>query len=434
MNIRFKRSTLATLVLGALAANAAHAADFQLHGYMRSGFNMTDDGTRGNIVGLMPQLGEFRLGNEEKTKIELIPVITWQTTDGVIARAHANLTHETRCTADWDCVDNDGHELEVREGYTEIENLPFAPNAVFWAGKRYSSSNTSSHMYDWEYIQYNGTGGGVDKLDVGFAKMDLGFYAFTPSGENAVQPADPTKTGYPDDYSVNLWLKRIADTRFDVQLVGHYMQRNQWRNEGTAVNGVGVTALYNFEGFYGLGGGYSRAVFQYGKGLASGDSLGKNGWGWANLENNDSYRLVLDGMYSVAGLDIATFAYYQQDTDYRAWTGKDTGWKRKLWAAGVRPYQQIAKYFAMQYELGYEYYDESDGESQGRLNMKGGLYKATIAPTIAFGDGFWSRPSLRTYVTYAKWDKGVSGRLDPAYIVDGKTSTLNFGVQGEVWF
>jgi sucrose porin len=33
-------------------------------------------------------------------------------------------------------------------------------------------SNTSSHQFDWEYIQYNGTGGGFDNMDLGFARFD----------------------------------------------------------------------------------------------------------------------------------------------------------------------------------------------------------------------------------------------------------------------
>jgi len=425
---------LAAAAAAAILSPSVMAADFTMNGYFRSGILMTQDGTRGNDVGLMTNLGKFRLGNEQNTKMELLPKVTMNTTDGVVARARANFTHETKCTSDWNCVDGDGHDLQVREGYAEIENLPVAPGAVFWAGKRYSSSNTSAHMYDWEWIQYNGTGGGVDKLDVGFARMDLGLYAFTQSSDAQTRPTDGTDRGYPDDYSLNLWLRKVGDSRLDVQLVGHSLKERAGGAPNTADSGFGASALYNFEGFLGLGGGYSRAGLQYGQGLAAGNSLGKNGWGWANLQDTKSIRVTFDGMYSIAGLDVATFAFYQADRDFRDWTGKATGWDRSLYAVGVRPYQQLAKYVAMQYELGYEYYDESDGASQGRTNMKGGMVKATIAPTFAFGDGFWSRPSLRTYITYAKWQSGVAGRIDPGYTLSGKTSTLNFGVQGEIWF
>ena len=69
---------------------------------------------------------------------------------------------------------------------------------------------------------------------------------------------------------------------------------------------------------------------QYGKGLAAGDSLGKNGWGWANLENTQSWRVVLDSVASMGDLEISTFAFWQKDKNYRWWTEDDNGWGLSL--------------------------------------------------------------------------------------------------------
>ena len=82
-----------------------------------------------------------------------------------------------------------------------------------------------------------------------------------------------------------------------------------------------------------------------------------------------------------------------------------------MWVAGIRPYHQITKNFAMQYEVGYEYLD--DKTTWGKRQRKG-LTKVTIAPTLTFDSGFWSRPQLR-FATYAKWDKGVSDAIDRNY-------------------
>lgn len=53
---------------------------------------------------------------------------------------------------------------------------------------------------------------------------------------------------------------------------------------------------------------------------------------------------------------------------------------------------------------------------------------------------------VAVFVTYAKWDKGVSDALDGnydwstntisagGYSRSGSTDTVNFGVQAEVWF
>ena len=79
-----------------------------------------------NSVGLMPD-GKWRLGNEEDTKIELIPTVTLKSDSGAVARIQANLTHQTKCTADWNCTDDDGKETQFREGFAELSNLDFAP-------------------------------------------------------------------------------------------------------------------------------------------------------------------------------------------------------------------------------------------------------------------------------------------------------------------
>lgn len=309
----------------------------------------------------------------------------------------------------------------------------FLPDAVFWAGKRYSSSNTSNHQYDWEYVQYNGTGGGIDKIDLGFAQMDIGIYAFMPSGDNYQDPIDEGVQGYPDDYSLNLWLKKIAGTGFDIQATVHTMEEGTWR-KGAATDGFGLTGIYNFDGFYNLANGYSRFVVQYGEGLAGGDSLGKNGWGFGNSDDTKSTRVVFDALWDLNDVwDISTFAFYQSDSDYAPWSDwsdpATEGYDRDIYAIGVRPHQQITPHFAMQYEVGYEHADED--RSNG---ADGGLFKATIAPTLTLETGFWARPQIRTYITYAQWDDDVNSLLDKGYVRNGQTDTLNFGVQAEVWF
>lgn len=435
-----------TLLLASATSGVTHAEkyDFTLHGYMRSGILANSDGNRVNSAGLMPD-GKFRLGNEDDTKIELIPQVMLTSDSGVVAKIQANITHQSKCTSDWNCLDDDDKPVQFREGYVELSNLDFAPDVTFWGGKRYSSSNTSSHQFDWEYIQYNGTGGGFDKLDLGFAQLDAGVYAFTPTDETKAYPVDRGDQGYPDDYSLNVWLKKIAGSPVDLQLIGHHMNNSELHADA-AEKGYGLTGVYNFDGFYGVLGGSSRFVVQYGRGLAAGDSLGKNGWGWANLDDTQSWRLILDGLAALDnGWEVSTFAYYQQDKNYRWWSSDSEGWGRTSWVAGVRPYQQITKNFAMQYEVGYEYLDDKNYKGvEGK--GKGGLTKVTVAPTLTFDSGYWSRPQLRLYATWAKWDKGVSDALDGnydwstntigsgGYSRSGKSDTLNVGIQGEVWF
>jgi len=404
----------------------------EMHGYLKSGLLLNSDGTRSNYLGLFTDYGKFRLGNEQNTKIELKPTIKFTDDEGTWAKVQANLTHETTCTSDWDCVDGDEHDIQFREGYVEMGGFSFSPKSVFWAGKRYSSSNTSSHQYDWEYIQYNGTGGGVDKVDVGFANMDIGIYAFTPSKESKKNPANTSIQGYPEDLSLNLWLKQIGGTGFNFQVVAHSMKESS-EHPNAPTDGVGLTGQYNFDGFYNIANGYSRITMQYGEGLAAGDSLGKNGWGFGNVKDAKSTRVVFDGLANVSdSWFLSTFAFYQKDSDYNPWNTYSTGTTgidRDIYSIGVRPQHQITKNFAMQYEFGYEHVKEEVADG-----ADGGLYKMTIAPTLMLESGFWARPQIRVFMTYAKWDDGAASKIDSGYTRNGDTDTLNFGVQAEVWF
>jgi maltoporin len=64
------------------------------------------------------------------------------------------------------------------------------------------------------------------------------------------------------------------------------------------------------------------------------------------------------------------------------------------------------------------------------------LYKVTFAPTVQPKLGFWVRPEIRFYVTYAWWDDTESNAFldDPAGIDSDDTSGLTYGMQMEVWF
>lgn len=116
--IRLNHSIPLSLLALAVMSDCASADpkyDFMLHGYIRSGILANADGNRADSVGLMPD-GKWRLGNEEDTKIELIPTVTLTSDSGVVAKVQANITHQSKCTSDWNCQDDDGHDVRFREG------------------------------------------------------------------------------------------------------------------------------------------------------------------------------------------------------------------------------------------------------------------------------------------------------------------------------
>ena len=64
---------------------------------------------------------------------------------------------------------------------------------------------------------------------------------------------------------------------------------------------------------------------------------------------------------------------------------------------------------------------------------EGWLRKITIAPQIGAGRQFFSRPVLRTFVTYANWSDGLRGLRWWCALPD-RTDGLTYGVQVETWW
>ena len=141
---------------------------------------------------------------------------------------------------------------------------------------------------------------------------------------------------------------------------------------------------------------------------------------------------------------------YQYDHALNEWSyNKPEGPYNKnasFYAIGVRPFHQITNHFAMQYELGYEHQNH-EGTGWGNGLKSASLFKATIAPTLTLDMGYWGRPQIRAFVTYAKWSKGASecsefdknntrdayNKGKPMSIGD-RTDTVMVGFQGEAWF
>jgi maltoporin len=74
-------------------------------------------------------------------------------------------------------------------------------------------------------------------------------------------------------------------------------------------------------------------------------------------------------------------------------------------------------------------------KTDGQPTMR--LAKLTIAPTLTMGQGFWSRPELRAFVTYGKWNGSATGAVNAANeagAVFTSTSGTSYGVQLETWF
>jgi len=96
-------------------------------------------------------------------------------------------------------------------------------------------------------------------------------------------------------------------------------------------------------------------------------------------------------------------------------------------------------------EVGY------DNVKSQQVGERNGQYKITLAQQWQAGDSIWSRPALRLFATYAKWDekwgynKDAAGDITTFASQDrtgnglftnsrGNNDEWTFGAQMEIWW
>ncbi|EBP6733594.1 maltoporin LamB, partial [Salmonella enterica subsp. enterica] len=114
------------------------------------------------------------------------------------------------------------------------------------------------------------------------------------------------------------------------------------------------------------------------------DYVNNNGKLWRVLDHGaislgDRWDLMYVGMFQ------------KQDLDNKL----GTDW----WTVGVRPMFKWTPIMSTLLEVGY---DNVKSQQTGDHNNQ---YKITLAQQWQAGDSIWSRPAIRVFATYAKWDE-----------------------------
>jgi maltoporin len=104
--------------------------------------------------------------------------------------------------------------------------------------------------------------------------------------------------------------------------------------------------------------------------------------------------------------------------------------KQRWLSLGLRPIYHFGEHFNLALELGQDRVEPDNGEEQV-------LTKLTIAPQLSAERGFFSRPVLRLFVTWADWNRaaqeaGVAGGTGGVFGSDSEGMT--YGLQAEAWW
>jgi len=139
---------------------------------------------------------------------------------------------------------------------------------------------------------------------------------------------------------------------------------------------------------------------------------------WANWEYNDNGTNAL-------GID--------QNGNLKVAAGS-----RNIVTAGVRPVFWVAPNIAIQGAAAFSYIDNVRTQTGSAFGRSGEMGIFTIAPTIKPSGGFFTRPEIRVFATFATWSnslKGTSASGNNVPYNNGKAEYgWLFGSQMEIWF
>ena len=421
------------VAVGTLSAPTM-AVDFT--GYARSGIGWTGSGGEQQCFQATGAQSKYRLGNECETYAELkLGQEVWKEGDKSFY-FDTNVAYSVAQQNDWEATSPAFREANVK-GKNLIDALP---GSTIWAGKRFYQRH-DVHMIDFYYWDISGPGAGLEDVDLGFGKLSFAATRSSEAGGSYTFSSDRIR-----DFATS-----TANDVFDVRLAGletntngvlelgvdygRANARDDYRlEEGASKDGWMFTAEHTQSMLK----GYNKFVLQYatdaltsqGKGVPQGTSLNNNG---------DMYRILDHGAISLAERwDLMYVAMYQNiDLD----NNRGTDW----YTVGVRPMYKWTPIMSTLLELGY------DNVKSQQANERNGQYKVTLAQQWQAGDSIWSRPALRLFATYAKWDekwgynKDASGDLTSFASADstgngiltnsrGKDDEVTFGAQMEIWW
>ncbi|NRE84316.1 maltoporin [Klebsiella michiganensis] len=428
MMITLRKLPLAVAVAAGVMSAQALAVDF--HGYARSGIGWTGSGGEQQCFQATGAQSKYRLGNECETYAELkLGQEVWKEGDKSFY-FDTNVAYSVSQQNDWESTSPAFREANV-QGKNLIEWLP---GSTIWAGKRFYQRH-DVHMIDFYYWDISGPGAGIENIDLGFGKLSLAATRSSESGGSGTF-ADRDKFGN------RVYDNIVPNDVFDLRLAGLETNPGGTLELGVDYGHTNIPDDYSLQPGASKDGwmltaehtqsmlkGFNKFVLQYatdsmtssGKGVPQGGSINNDGSMWRVLDHGaislgDSWDLMYVGMY--------------QDID------RDNNNGTQWWTVGVRPMYKWTPIMSTLMEIGY------DNVKSQRTSDRNSQYKVTLAQQWQAGDSIWSRPAIRVFATYAKWDEkwgyndsGVAYNDTSAKTFSrGDSDEWTFGAQMEIWW
>lgn len=409
-----------TLACGAAAADAGRDAE-GFHGYFRVGAGSTTSaGGPQSCYGLGGNTMKYRLGNECDAYFEGGYTKEVASSGGVryVATLWSNIYSPNSDFGD--------AKLNLLKAYVEAKGLAFLNGGTAWVGKRYYY-RPDIHMLDLQYINMNGTGAGLDRIQAGPGKFSYAF--FKDNDTNTFDPASGRVTGTPSAIRQNFIygdLPLNPGGTIDVAASVITAEGKDGGVGGSKHNGWQLSLFHKQAKVFG---GVNTFGVQYGVGPGTGVGVGNarmGATGHTSLGADVTRARVFNDLWihPSDNFGMEMVALVQKD--------KSDAGGASTWASlGVRPVYALNQNVKLVLELGTDRVSDSRGPSKR-------LTKLTLAPTISAGPGLWARPELRAFVTCGKWNDAASASVNAANnagpVYNNGRSGTSFGVQAEAWF
>lgn len=389
-----------------LAGGPARAGDAEgeFHGYFRTGVGHNAGSGEQACFGLAG-VAKYRLGNECDSYGEFL-----YSREVAKSAQGASFVATFMGSISADGYDFGAASTYVSQAFIEARNLRLLRGATAWMGKRYYH-RLDLHTIDYKWLHSDGVGAGVNGFPLGPGKFSYALFRDDKMIGNARQTSATRQNFTYEALRVN----PNGTLQLDLTLVSKDTAHSN------AHGGWSVSAVHLQQKVLG---GDNKFGVQYGVG--PGILIG--GTADITLDSAVTRTRVFDQLIwrATANLYGSLVGLVQRDK-CRAGT--------RIWATiGVRPVYSVTEHFKLQLDLGHDRIRPAAGGPAQQLT------KITFAPTLSAGRGFWTRPELRSFVTYAKWNSAAQqaaaagDTLSSTGVFGGNTHGASVGLQVEAWF
>lgn len=385
---------------------------FEFHGYLRAGTGTPIGGNGSSssqpCFGLAGAGSKYRLGNECEDYSELEvkqKLFTFANGLTVSAEAMVSLYNPNNVLPHFNSSTNGA--TRIPQAYVQATNIPgLNPDARIWAGRIFYHRN-DIHSIDYFYWNPSGLGTGIENVEINGLKYSYALFRqdaqFQP---NLANRHDFQVDGFKTNPNGNVTIGLSLMQKPDAVAKGH--------------DGFSVTVQHKQDQVFG---GYNKAAIQYGQG--AGDTINSVDQAFPD-SNTRRWRFNESLLWQITPKFSGMF-----DTIYEHQTSP--AYSQNWFSVGVRPVYAITDHFKMQFDLGHDVVNPSNGPSRT-------LTKFSIAPTLAMEKSFFSRPELRVFYTYAKWNKAAQDAATSGTTLasDGPFGSArhgsSYGIQLETWW